>query len=88
MALSRVFSVGIISLRDNKYWKDVITISLMLPRGVTASLAAFMPLEQGVTIPLLKEIIVVLVMVTTITSTLGFVIVERKSKTNKDFLNY
>ena len=51
---------------------------------MTASLAAFIPIEQGVTIPLLKEIIVVLVMVTTITSTLGFVIIERGSKNTDD----
>jgi len=84
MALSRLFSVGVISFRDDKYWKDVVTISLMLPRGVTASLAAFMPIEQGVNIPLLKEIIVVLIMVTTITSTLGFVLIERGSKNTND----
>lgn len=84
MALSRLISVGVFSFRDDKYWKDAITISLMLPRGVTASLAAFMPLEQGVNIPLLKEIIVVLVMVTTITSTLGFIFIERGLKNNKE----
>ncbi|MCK4814398.1 cation:proton antiporter [bacterium] len=79
MAVSRIISVGLISQRDGRYWNDILIISLMLPRGVTASLAAFMPFEMGVTIPLLKEIIVVLVMVTTITATLGFIILEKGS---------
>ena len=82
MAVSRIISVGLFSKRNGRYWNDVLIIALMLPRGVTASLAAFMPFEMGVAIPLLKEIIVVLVMVTTITATLGFIILEKGSKTS------
>jgi cell volume regulation protein A len=78
MVVSRIISVGLVSQREEKYRNEILIISLMLPRGVTASLAAFMPIEQGVIIPLLKEIIVVLVMITTITATLGFIILERR----------
>lgn len=80
MAISRILSVGLISLQDRKYWNDVMIIALMLPRGVTASLAVFMPLEYGLKIPMLKEIIVVLIMVTTFTSTIGFIIINRESR--------
>ncbi len=72
MVVSRVVSVGVISLVDGRYMRDVAVISLMLPRGLTAGLAAFMPLERGLDVPLLKDVVILMVVLTNVAATVGF----------------
>ncbi len=83
MVFSRLVSVGVLSIIDKKYLRDIVAIALMLPRGITASLAAFLPIEEGIVIPWLKEIVVVMVLVTTITATVGYIFVEKDANKSK-----
>ncbi|MFP3951546.1 MAG: hypothetical protein ACLFVP_05350 [Candidatus Bathyarchaeia archaeon] len=75
--ISRLISSRIIAFLDSTYINYLLTISLMLPRGLTASIASFLPMEMGVRIPLLKEIVVVMVIMTNLTATLGYLLVDR-----------
>lgn len=82
--ISRLLSSRLIAFLDSTYMRYLLTISLMLPRGLTASIASFMPLEMGIQIPLLKEIVVVMVILTNLTATFGYLLVDKGIiKTNK-----
>lgn len=66
MVISRYLSAKMITLIDTRYRGYEQIISLMLPRGFTAILAAFIPLERNVNAPLLREAVLVIVIITTI----------------------
>lgn len=84
MVASRSISYRVIQKLDPRYSQHLLTVSLMLPRGLTAGLAAFMPLEKGVDIPYLKDIIIVMILLTNIAATAGFMVQRKiKSKTEK-----
>ncbi|MBN1683470.1 cation:proton antiporter [Candidatus Bathyarchaeota archaeon] len=72
MVLSRLICVIILGKIDSLYNKYIWKISLMLPRGLTAGLAAVMPIEKGINIPYLKDLVIFLVLLTNITATVGF----------------
>jgi potassium/hydrogen antiporter len=80
MVVSRAVSVRVISLLDNRYMRHITEISLMLPRGLTAGLAALMPLERGLDVPLLKDIVILMVVLTNVMATIGFMAVERRRR--------
>lgn len=82
MVVSRMVSVGTISLIDKRYMRHLTEISLMLPRGLTAGLAAFMPLERGLDVPLLKDVVILMVLLTNVTATIGFMAAMRHRKGN------
>lgn len=77
MVISRFISVQIISVLDSHYREYIWAISLMLPRGLTAGIAALLPLEKGIEIPFLMDIIIVMLILTNIASTIGFMIFSR-----------
>lgn len=81
MIVSRAISYRAIQTVDPRYNQHLLTVSFMLPRGLTAGLAAFMPLEKGVNIPHLKDIIIVMILLTNIAATTGFM-AQRKIKSN------
>jgi NhaP-type Na+/H+ or K+/H+ antiporter len=71
MIISRYLSAKIITLIDTRYRGYEQIISLMLPRGFTAILAAFIPLERDVDAPLLREAVLVIVIITTIAANIS-----------------
>lgn len=78
IAVSRASSVLLVSALNRRYLKHIFEISMMLPRGLTAGLAALMPLERGVNLPLLKEIVIVMILLTNIAATIGFMAFTKK----------
>jgi cell volume regulation protein A len=83
MVLSRAISYKAIQKIDPRYSQHLLAVSLMLPRGLTAGLAAFMPLEKGVSVPYLKDIIIVMILLTNISATAGFMVLLRNNPRQK-----
>jgi len=86
MVITRFISSKIISSLDEKYKGQSTVISLMLPRGFTAILAAFMPMEKNVDAPLLREMVLLIVVITTIVATLGPFVMKwlRRARAQKE----
>ena len=83
MVLSRAISYKTIQKLDPRYSQHLLAVSLMLPRGLTAGLAAFMPLEKGVDVPYLKDVIIVMILLTNIAATAGFMALFRDNPRQK-----
>lgn len=83
MVLSRGISYKTIQKLDPRYSQHLLAVSFMLPRGLTAGLAAFMPLERGVNVPYLKDIIIVMILLTNISATAGFIALLRNNTRKK-----
>jgi NhaP-type Na+/H+ or K+/H+ antiporter len=73
MIVSRWTSYKILGLIDKRYLENTIIVSLMVSRGLTAGITAFMPLEQGVTIHPIKDIVIIMILLTNISATIGFI---------------
>jgi NhaP-type Na+/H+ or K+/H+ antiporter len=73
MILSRWTSYQIIGFYDKRYTENAMIVSLMVSRGLTAGLTAFMPLEQGLQLPPITDIVIVLILFTNIAATIGFI---------------
>jgi NhaP-type Na+/H+ or K+/H+ antiporter len=71
MIISRFVSARFITLIDTRYRGYERIISLMLPRGFTAILAAFIPLERNIDAPLLKEAVLLIVIITTVAANIN-----------------
>lgn len=80
MVFSRFMSAEFLSLMDKRYAGYTLLIAIMLPRGFTATLAAFMPIGKNIEVPLITEIVLTMVLLSTLTATFGSMIFERKLK--------
>ncbi|MBD3207803.1 hypothetical protein GF319_15845 [Candidatus Bathyarchaeota archaeon] len=83
MVVSRAVSYRVLQKIDTRFDGSLLAVSLMLPRGLTAGLAAFMPLEKGVNIPYLKDIIIVMILLTNVAATVGFMILDRRNRLSR-----
>lgn len=82
--IARSFSTRILSIYEKKYsGKESFLISVMLPRGTTATVVSFLPMEEGIIIPGLTEIVLLLLFISTIIAIFGSVIYERPSSAKK-----
>jgi cell volume regulation protein A len=72
--VSRYTSYKIIGLFDKRYVDNTWIVSLMVSRGLTAGITAFMPFEQGVMIYPIKDIVIIMILFTNIAATIGFII--------------
>jgi len=70
--VSRFTAASLMGLSDQDLRSHALLIASMLPRGLTASLASVMPENTDVVIPYLKEVILLMVFVTTLFTTGGF----------------
>jgi hypothetical protein len=52
----------------------------MVSRGLTAGLTALMPSEQGLQIPPITDIVVVMILFTNLAATLGFMVFMREKR--------
>jgi cell volume regulation protein A len=84
MFISRYVSARIMGLLDWNFKKYSIIISSMIARGFTATFVALLPTTMGVNIPRLKEIILLMVLFSTLPTILGAIIFERR----KNLENY
>lgn len=76
---ARYFSTRILSMLDRRYSKDSFLITTMLPRGLTATVVAFLPGEAGIIIPGLVEIVLLILFLSTIVAIIGSAIYERQN---------
>lgn len=77
MIVSRWISYRVIGVFDKRYVDDGLIVSLMVSRGLTAGLTAFMPVEQGLLMPPITDIVIVMILFTNLAATAGFMIMNR-----------
>lgn len=76
--VSRLISVRLVSFWNETYREYILPVSFMIPRGLTASLAAFIAVQKALGLPLLRQIVTVMVVMTTVATTIGFLVVEKR----------
>jgi len=72
MIISRWTSYKIIGLFDERYVENALIVSLMVSRGLTAGLTAFMPLELGLDLQSITDIVIFMILFTNLVATIGF----------------
>lgn len=80
MLISRYLSVRISALFDSELKKYTPLMTLMIARGFTATFVALMPTAEGIEIPYLKEITLILVLLTTLITMTGTILYEQRIK--------
>jgi cell volume regulation protein A len=78
MVISRYVSVRVAARFDPEFKQSATIMTLMIARGFTATFAALMPSSEGVEIPRLKEITLIMVLLTTIITITGAIVYERR----------
>jgi potassium/hydrogen antiporter len=78
MIVSRWLSYKVIGVFDNRYVGDALIVSLMVSRGLTAGLTAFIPVEQGLRMPPITDIVIVMILFTNLAATAGFMIINKE----------
>jgi hypothetical protein len=78
--VTRFISSELLALVDSYFaeYKNLITI--MIPRGYVAAVLSFVPAQQGIEIPYLTDIIVVLVVITNLIAIAGIAVYARVHK--------
>lgn len=77
MVASRYISSRILAFRYHEFSPYSKIIAVMLPRGFTATVVAFLPGEQGVDVAGFTEIILLMVFVTTVIAIIGAAVYAR-----------
>lgn len=77
IVIGRYISSKILAFRHRDFSPYSKIIAVMLPRGFTATVVAFLPAEEGVTIPGFTEIILLMVLVTTVIAIAGTAVYAR-----------
>ena len=75
--VGRYISSKILAFRHRDFSPYSKIIAVMLPRGFTATVVAFLPAEEGVFIPGFTEIILLMVLVTTVIAIAGTAVYAR-----------
>ncbi len=71
IVIGRYISSKVLAFRYSEFAPYSKIISIMLPRGFTATVVAFLPAEQGVDVPGFTELILLMVFVTTVIAIIG-----------------
>lgn len=77
--ISRYISLRILALSGKKYEKNSFLVVTMIPRGFVATVLAFIPMSQGLEIPLLTEIVLIFVLLSNIVALLSAIYYGRGS---------
>ena len=77
MLISRYLSVRILALFDSELKKFTPLMTVMIARGFTATFVSLMPASEGIEIPHLKEITLILVLLTTLITLIGTIVYEK-----------
>jgi NhaP-type Na+/H+ or K+/H+ antiporter len=80
MFISRYVSSRILALTDSNFKRYASIISAMVARGFTATFVALLPSTMGIEIPLLKELILMMVLFSTLPTIAASIIFERKAR--------
>jgi Kef-type K+ transport system membrane component KefB len=78
--LSRLITVRFLGDLEPSYLENILSIALMLPRGLTASIASYMPASNEAIIPYLKEVVLLMVIITNLATTMGFFFINKKEE--------
>jgi NhaP-type Na+/H+ or K+/H+ antiporter len=73
MIISRWMSYKIIGFYDKRYLENTLIVSLMVSRGLTAGLTALMPLQLGLELQPITDIVIFMILFTNIAATIGFI---------------
>jgi len=82
LLLARIASTKIMAFFDVNFKKYGLVINTMFPRGLAASVLAFMPATFGIRIPFFVEIVFLIILFTNIIATAGSFAFELKNKSN------
>lgn len=77
--LSRALATKMISRKDKDVAKYSGLISIMVPRGYVAAVLIFVPLQQGIVIPGIANIMIFLIISTTVVAIIGTALYLRKN---------
>jgi len=80
MFVSRYMSARILALSEPKFKQYATIITGMVARGFTATFAALLPSTKGIEIPQLKEIVLIMVLLSTFAAILVSIVYERRAK--------
>jgi cell volume regulation protein A len=80
MFVSRYFSARILSLFRKNIKPYSVLMASMVARGFTATFVALLPSTRGVDIPMFKEVVLAMVLLSTIATMFGCIIFERKKE--------
>ena len=70
--------LGILAANEPRFLNSVPVIATLVASGFTSTLVAFLSIEAGINIPNLAEIVLLLVMGTTLWAIIGAAVLERK----------
>jgi cell volume regulation protein A len=80
MFASRYVSARIMAFSDPAFKKYATFVAGVVARGFTATFVALLPETKGITVPLFKEIVLIMVLLSTFVTILGTIIHERRLK--------
>ena len=80
MFASRYVSARIMAFSDPAFKQYAAFVAGVVARGFTATFVALLPETKGITVPLFKEIVLIMVLLSTFVTILGTVIHERRLK--------
>lgn len=69
--LVRYVSASVLSMLEQAYSEYKMIITIMIPRGYVAAVLAFVPAQEGIEIPLITDVIVILIITTTLIAIFG-----------------
>jgi len=75
---SRYVAARVLAIFEPKFRNSVPAITTVVASGFTSTLVAFLSIEAGINIPNLAEIVLLLVIFTTLWSIIGSAILERR----------
>jgi len=78
--IARFISSEILSYIDKTFEKYKFLITVMVPRGYVAAVLAFIPTQYGIEIPMFTDIVVVLVVATSVIAMIGVAVYSRTGK--------
>ncbi|MEE9458506.1 MAG: hypothetical protein V3V84_01945, partial [Candidatus Bathyarchaeia archaeon] len=81
--VSRYVSARIMALSDPLFKKHSKIVASLVARGFTATFIALLPETKGIKVPLFKEIVLIMVLFSTVATILGSIIYERRLKTTE-----
>jgi cell volume regulation protein A len=84
MFISRYLSARVLSIFQPEVKPYATIMASMVARGFTATFVALLPATKGIDVPLFKEIVLTMVLFSTIVTMVGSIICEVKPRTDKN----
>ena len=82
--ISRYLTARFLSRFESSYMKNILVIALMLPRGLTASIASYLPTGSQIVFPQVVEITLLMVIITNIATIGGFTLINHNDRPDSE----